>query len=135
MRDSAFEALDLVCVKRLLRCGTWRTFEAKETLVHQGVHLDRLILIEKGEAVVLLGGRIVSRLSTGKFVGEISYLSGEMATATVVATEPTHCLIWRKEALGKLLERRPELVSVIHAAIGKDLVAKTAARNLELSQV
>ena len=133
--DCCFQALDPVSVLKLLRRGEWIDFAPQDSLARQGIHLDRLLLVSSGEAAVLLGGKIVARLASGKFVGEISYLSGDISTAMVVATEPTRCLAWKKERLEPLLAREPELVNVFYAAVGKDLAAKVAHHNVALSQV
>jgi len=133
--DCCFQALDRVSVRKLLRRGEWVDFAPQENLARQGIHLDRLLLISSGEAAVLLGGKIVARLAPGKFVGEISFLSGDISTAMVVATEPVRCLAWNKAQLEKLLARRPELVNVFYAAVGKDLATKVAHHNVALAQV
>ena len=131
---AAFEGLDPVLVRKLLRRGRWSSLEVGAPLARQGEPLDRLSLIASGEAAVRLGERTISQLSCGTFVGEISYLSSEPATATVVAATPLECLVWEKKDLQKLTRRRPEYLNVIHAAIGKDLATKTAQHNLKLSE-
>ncbi len=133
--DCCFQALDPVSVLKLLRRGEWIDFAPQDSLARQGIHLDRRLLLSSGEAAVPLGGKIVARRASGKFVGEISYLSGDISTAMVVATEPTRCLAWKKERLERLLAREPELVNVFYAAVGKDLAAKVAHHNVALSQV
>ena len=122
-------------MRKLLRRAVWTDFAKDDCIARQGVHLERLILIAGGEAAVLLGGRIVARLKAGEFVGEITYLSGEPATATVVVTKALRCAVWHKDDLQNLLDRRPELLTIVHAAIGKDMAAKIASHNLTLSQV
>ena len=135
LRSAAFESLDAVCVRRLLRCGRWVEFDQQKSLTLQGVHPDDLLLISEGEAAVFLGGRIAQRLKRGKFVGEIGFLSGEPATATVMALTPLRCLSWNAAELRRLLERHPEVRNVFHAAIGKDLAEKIASHNVRLSAV
>ena len=122
-------------MRRLLRRGCWKDIANKECLLRQGIPLDELILIAEGEAGVLVGGHLVSRLPAGSFVGEISFLSGAPTTAMVVATAPLRCLTWRSADLDKLLARQPELRSVLHAAIGRDLSGKVASHNLKLAQL
>ena len=133
--DRCFQSLDRVAARKLMRRGEWIEFAAEDCLARQGVHLDRLLLIASGEAAVLLGGKIVARLKPGTFVGEISFLSGDISTAMVVATQAGRCLAWRKAPLEHLLARRPALLNVFHAAVGKDLAAKVACHNVALSQV
>lgn len=132
--ETAFQELDPVSVRKLLRLGTWQQIEDRATLVWQGVHLDRLQLIAEGEACVLLGGRIAARLKVGRFVGEIAYLSGEPATATVTANSPVKCMVWEKQDLERACKRRPELLQVLQAAVGRDLAGKIASHNLAASE-
>lgn len=133
--DSCFRALDRVAARKLMRRGEWIEFAAEDCLARHGIHLDRLLLLASGEAAVLLGGKIVARLEPGKFIGEISFLSGDISTAMVVATKPGRCLAWRKASLERVLARQPDLLNVFHAAVGKDLAAKVARHNVALSQV
>lgn len=133
--ETAFQKLDAVSVRKLLRRGSWKTVEDQACLARQGVHLEQLQLIGSSQAAVLLGGRIVARLTTGNFVGEIAFLNGEPATATVVATSPLKCLVWKKDDLERLFTRRPELQQVFHAAVGRDLAGKIASHNIALSVV
>ncbi len=133
--DRCFRALDRVAARKLLRRGKWTDFAEKDYLVRQGVHVERLLLLAEGEASVLLGGRVLARLVPGKFIGEVGYLSGEPATATVIAKTPARCVVWRKDELERLLERRPDLLNVFRAAVGQDLAAKVAAHNVSLSEV
>lgn len=133
--DRCFQALDRVAARKLMRRGEWMEFAADDCLARQGVHLDRLLLIASGGAAVLLGGRIVARLKPGMFIGEISFLSGEISTAMVVATGPGRCLVWRKSPLEAALARQPTLLNVFHAAVGRDLAAKVANHNVALSQI
>lgn len=135
LKDSAFQAVDPAFVKKLFRRGQWVDFEPQDCLARQGVHLDRLILVSEGEAAVCLGGAVVAKLGQGKFVGEISILTGEQATATVLAAEKLRCMVWKKDALKRIEARRPELYAAFYAAIGKDLATKIAGHNVKLSQV
>ena len=134
LKDSTFGAVDPVLVRKLLRRGQWQDLAPEACLVRQGIHLDRMYLIASGEAAVSLGGRVITRIGPGKFVGEIAFLTGEMSTAMVVATEPLRCLEWRSDELERLKKRRPEVIGALQAAIGLDLSRKIASHNVRLAQ-
>ncbi|MEM7226191.1 MAG: cyclic nucleotide-binding domain-containing protein [Pseudomonadota bacterium] len=134
LKESTFGAVDPVLVRKLLRRGQWRDLKPEDCLVRQGIHLNSMYLIASGQAAVLLGDHVVTQIGPGKFVGEISYLTGDRSTATVVATEPLRCLVWRCSELDKLKKRRPEVVGALQAAIGLDLSAKIASHNVRLAQ-
>ena len=133
--DSCFAMLDRVSVRRLFRRGYWRIFKTNEPLLRQGIIADEMHLIVRGEAAVLVGGSLVSRLEAGRFVGEMSFLSAETTTALVVATRPVKCLVWRRAELEKALKQRPELRNVLYAAVGKDLARKVVSHNLKLAEI
>ena len=70
-----------------------------------------------------------------ELVGEISFLTGQAATANVIACAPLRCLVWKCRDLDRLKTRKPEVFNALYAAIGKDLALKTAAHNLTLAEV
>src|SRR3546814_19284682 len=75
VRDIAFQSLDPVPVKRLLRSGKWIDFAQTECLTRQGKISEYLYLIAEGEASVRVGEQEVARLVAGRLVGEIGLLA------------------------------------------------------------
>ncbi len=63
------------------------------------------IRVASGDAPVPLGA-----LGAGEVVGEIAFLSGEPRSATLVALEPTECLVIRAHAMRLLGYAHPELL-------------------------
>jgi CRP-like cAMP-binding protein len=107
-------------------------FTRGETITRQGAEAHWLYIISDGEAAVRVkveGGieREVARLKTGDFFGEMSLLTGERRSATVVAVTDVECYRLDKDAFQELLDRRPELAELV-----ADVLAK---RRLELSAV
>jgi small-conductance mechanosensitive channel/CRP-like cAMP-binding protein len=107
-------------------------FTRGETITRQGAEAHWLYIITQGEAAVRVrveGGieREVARLRAGDFFGEMSLLTGERRSATVVAVTDVDCYRLDKAEFQKLLERRPELAEQV-----ADVLAK---RRLELSAV
>ena len=131
--DTAFKALDHVLVRRMLRRSAWKSVPEGQPLMRHGERPTEILLIASGEAAVQLGDRTISHLKAGAFVGEMSFLKDEVASATVVATKALRCAAWRQGELAALFKRRPELRHVFHAAVGRDLAQKIAEHNLKLS--
>lgn len=131
--DTAFQALDHVLVRRMLRCGSWKSVPEGQSLMRQGERPKEIFLIASGEAAVRVGEQTVSHLQAGAFVGEMSFLKDEVASATVVATKALRCAAWQQAELNALFKRRPELRHVFHAAVGRDLAQKIAEHNIKLS--
>ena len=54
-------------------------------------------------------GKEVAKLKDGNFIGEVSFITGGAATATVKALLPTRYVAWPKEAISQLLNRNPSM--------------------------
>ncbi|MEO0414123.1 MAG: serine/threonine-protein kinase [Verrucomicrobiota bacterium] len=66
----------------------------------------------------------IAELTTGHFVGEMSYLTGNRPSATVVAAEDGCYLAWEFTQLRELCEKNLELRAYMDAKISSDLVEK-----------
>lgn len=120
----AFRALTDREFLRLARAGSWRRSAPAERVVEQDVVLDELSCVLSGRLAVKVDGEVVATLEPGRFVGEMSYLTGAPTTASVEAVEPTTCLSWSKGSLSKLLDADPSLRAAVQLVIGRDLVTK-----------
>ncbi|MBT3218039.1 MAG: cyclic nucleotide-binding domain-containing protein [Proteobacteria bacterium] len=99
-----------------------------DRMVWQGQHLERLMLVRSGRAVVGTATTIVSDLRPGSFIGEMSYLTGEPTSAGVIALEQTGYLCWHADQLQKALEDKPKLRAAIQGILGVDLAHKLRDR-------
>ena len=55
----------------------------------------------------------VATLGEGQFFGEMSLMTGESRTATIVATNHVDCFIVDKQAFQEIIEEKPELAATI----------------------
>lgn len=133
MRRAPYHALLRSCTRatmddaqlgRLLRNGAWRDLAPGTVLTREGQPVSELSLLCSGHAVVLTGGAIVARLDPGDFIGEISFLSGDPASATVVTDAPSRILAFDQEQLRKLIARDEQVAAAIHCCVGRDLAGK-----------
>lgn len=119
--------------KRLRRIGEWRELPAGASLAAQDAPAPELILIAGGEARVLLDGEPVALLRPGSFVGEMSFVSGGNAAASVVAWSALTAFVVPKDALRALLASEPAIESAVLKAIGRDMASKLRARRADTS--
>ena len=82
----AFPPLEFM---KLMRIARWEVAKDGETLVHSDAELDDVMLIYNGEAEVALRDGATRRLRDGAFIGEMSFIRGGSATATVQTVQPT----------------------------------------------
>ncbi|MFN0122023.1 MAG: cyclic nucleotide-binding domain-containing protein, partial [Blastocatellia bacterium] len=99
------------------------------TLAIQGQALNELILISDGRVVIEIGGETVAHLRSGQFVGEMSMVTGGMATATVRTEEAMRYLAWSKAALEQMLRRYPSMRFAMQVVLSADLTRKLLREN------
>lgn len=115
-------------VRTLLKRGRWIDVAAGETLARQGKPLDRLYYLAEGEASVIIDGRTVGR-SGDCFIGELTFLTGEPATATVVTDGPARLLAFESGGLRALLKRKPDIKLALLAGFTSSTKALLMRRN------
>lgn len=109
-----------------------RHFKEGETLITFGGSGDSMFILQEGLLSVMIALKPdqaetrVARLQAGSFFGEMSALTGEARSATIVAA--TDCAVFEitKDDIGALINQRPELAEVIGQAV--------AARKLRNSE-
>lgn len=93
-------------------------------LVSKGKHQQNLLLILSGEVEVKSSSQLLARLSRGSFVAEMSFLTGEPATADVFATDEASYISWNQQKLRSLEQLNTDLLIKIQNILGNDLTVK-----------
>ncbi|MEM9692053.1 MAG: cyclic nucleotide-binding domain-containing protein [Myxococcota bacterium] len=102
-----------------------RRVEPGRQLVEQGSPLDELLFLLEGEVRVHREGEAnLLRIQRGRFVGEMSFLTGELPCAHVFASCSTRLVAWPRIPLEALLRQDPELRTEMQVILGSDLAAK-----------
>lgn len=123
------EMLKLLSVAETTDC------KGGEMIIENQSSPNRLFLISKGRASVVVDKKLVASLSRGDFVGEMSYLTGEPAVADVEAASKMQYLSWDKEQLLKMLDGKPELKSAVNEIIGRDLIQKLGSQEVKVPEL
>ena len=88
-----------------------------------------MILIYNGTVEVKVDDNKVAELRDGEFVGEMSFLTEQSATATCVVKHTTECLVWQQKEFKDLLKRNPSLYftiqSLLSAQVSSNLVSSS----------
>ena len=105
---------------KLYKLSSEYTIQKGELLLTQGQHSKHLILIRQGAASVNKNGVLVATLEAGAFVGEMSFLTGGLASASItVESDGLPYIAWDKEQLQNLKQN-----DVIQQALALDLIKK-----------
>jgi Cyclic nucleotide-binding domain len=124
LRQGVFAGFTDAQLARLITAGSWRDIEPGTVLTEQGKPVPELVLICDGQALVDVHGTTVANLRGGAFVGEMAFVSGNPASATVIVEQPTRAFVFEMERLRKLVEVDDLVGVAIHRVIGRDLAAK-----------
>jgi small-conductance mechanosensitive channel/CRP-like cAMP-binding protein len=126
-RVDVFRALDAEKIDRLARRLRLAIFGPGEVILRQGEPGDSLYVVRSGEVAVRLAShgvqRDVAMLSAGQFFGEMSLMTGESRSATIVARNDVQCYVVSKDAFQEILESKPDLAATISEILSNRQVA------------
>lgn len=106
--------------RRLAEIGKRRTYAADEPIVKEGSTGTALYIVLSGNARVERGGEKLGELKGGDFFGELALIEEHPRSATVIATEPTDCLLFPAWEFTALLEEHPVIaLPIMRALIGR----------------
>jgi CRP-like cAMP-binding protein len=125
----ALAGLDDMQISKLLKAAEWKDFQPGEILTRKAAPVDALYFLCSGRANVEVNRSLVTFLEKGSFVGEIAYLTGNPATATVVIDEPARVLQFSKMRMAKVTAADPQINSIIYQLLGRDLAMKMRRAN------
>ncbi len=96
-----------------------REFQPGECIICQGSPQDGLFMIESGQVVIQLecedGSALRLRtIGAGAFFGEMGLYSGEKATASIIAEQPTSLYVLMADDLAQLEKTAPPVAAALH---------------------
>ncbi len=98
-------------------------------IVSEGQKPDKLYLITNGLVEAKKNEQIVAKLGAGQFVADMSLVSGEAASATVVANGGVSYHAWNTHDLNTIKKTDRDLYAKIQATLGYELAAKIRRAN------
>jgi CRP-like cAMP-binding protein len=105
-------SLDRKTIKRLAEQGKHRHYDAGETIVREGAPASALYIVLSGRAHVEREdspGKAVANLIPGDFFGELALIEEHPRSATIVADDPTDCILFVAWEFTALLKEFPEM--------------------------
>ena len=115
--------------RKLLDQGYWAEIQAGTIVAHEGKPVRELLYMAEGEAQISFGGHLIFQNYNDNFIGEVTCLSGDPATATVTITSPSRCFCIGAEPLRQLARRNSELRQVLEASFALDVRKKLLLTN------
>lgn len=108
-------------------------FALGEVIIREGEQGESLYVLARGRVRILLSLRSglteqVGTLEPGDFFGEMSLMTGEARSATVIAMDQVDCYVMEKAHLVETLAKRPELAAELSSILADRQVGLEAAR-------
>ena len=94
--QTLFSEMTPVEYLKISRAAEWVTLKPGQRLITQGMPVPDLYLIYNGTVDVAVDGRWVAELKDGQFVGEMSFLTEKVATASCIVKYEAQCLVWKQ---------------------------------------
>jgi NTE family protein len=126
-RNPLFDGLPSEALDGVAACMERRVFAPGDVICRAGDAGDSLFVIVDGLARVTgPDGDVVARLRRSDVIGEMSLVSGEPRSATVVAAVPTTVLELARDDFAGLIARHPEMLSNLNRILTRRLAETTA---------
>lgn len=113
----------------MLKRARWTTREPGDVLVEEGEASPQLVFIARGAASVEAGGKMVGVCGPGDFLGEMSFLSGRPASATVRVANEIRCCVFDPVVLRALTRKNPGIKQALEYSFNRNLVGKLERMN------
>ena len=116
-----FQNLRLHDASRLMRAASWENVEAGATLVKSTEPLSILRLVVQGRLQIRMPNGKLHFRDANTFVGEVSFVTGQPASATVLAETNLRCLCWSFETLHVEMARSAQVAIDLQRILCADL--------------
>ena len=96
--DTLFSEMTPVEYLKISRAAKWEMVKRHgERIITQGMPVPDLYLIYNGTVDVIVDNEQIAELKDGEFVGEMSFLTEKVATATCKVKYDAQCLVWKQK--------------------------------------
>lgn len=129
MAKGVFSSLPRPRARHLLDQGFWLTGRDGEVLTREGEDVTHLFYLSDGNARVLSQGKQVGSIRPGDLIGEVTILTGDRATATVVLDGPARFWCAPASVLRPYVETHSDVRHALERGVTDALRAKLRASN------
>lgn len=120
-KSTLFQNLDEEGRKRLLEGGSVENFSPGTVIMTEGDPGDSFFFIKTGavEVATMKNGQKLklADLAAGEFFGEVSVITAQPRTATVIAASPVVVVKFQRRKISRILMDYPEVTKLLNAQI------------------
>jgi hypothetical protein len=134
MVDRLLPGLAKRSARHVLDQGLWLNGNTGDELTREGEPVHHLYYLADGEARVISLGHHVGVCRSGDLVGELTVLSGERASATVILDRPSRFWCAEAEVLRPYVEAHEDIRRAIEHSFASALKSKLRASNRVIAE-
>lgn len=120
--------------RKFLNAGHWITGEAGTRLTEEGTPNEHLIYLAQGTATIESSDQTIAICEGPAFIGELTAISGEPATATACLNSPSLYFCINAEYLRKRVRKDSELRIHLESSFSRQMLQKLKASNRALAE-
>jgi CRP-like cAMP-binding protein len=120
--------------RHLLDQGFWLSGQSGDVLTREEEPVGHLFYLASGEARVMSHGRQVGSCRAGDLIGEVTVLSGDQASATVILNGPARFWCAPANVLRPYLDAHDEVRQALEHGFAASLSAKLRASNRAIAE-
>jgi hypothetical protein len=122
--ETVFQNFTSLEFMKLMRIAEWRSANIGYKFAEQGDVLAGLTLLFNGEVSIERDGKQLGLGRDGSMIGEMSFIKGGSANASVLANCKCRFVYWPKDNLSALLTRNPSMDIAMKHVFSLDLTRK-----------
>jgi CRP-like cAMP-binding protein len=134
MLKGVFSALPRSRARHLLDQGFWLTGREGDVLTREEEKVTHLYYLAAGQARVMSHGRQVGACRPGDLIGEVTVLSGDEASATVVLTGPARFWCAPASVLRPYIQAHDDIRRALEQGFVASLQAKLRQSNERIAE-
>ena len=121
-------------IRRLLAHGAWVDASPGHRLTREGEPVTHLVYLASGVCRIEIDDTLVATIGAGGLVGEMTYHTGQPATATVTVETPARLLAFERAGLEAFLTRNDDIRTVLEQSGAGDRRRNLAATSRTLAE-
>jgi hypothetical protein len=134
MLAGLLSALPRSRARHLMDQGFWLTGREGDVLTREGEPIEHLYYLASGEARVVSHGRAVGMCRAGDLIGEVTVLSGDAASASVILASPARFWCAPAKVLRPYLKAHADVRHAIEEGFAVALRSKLRSSNERVAE-
>jgi hypothetical protein len=116
--------MDILNFKKFMNAGNWINYPENKKILVEDEAIEKLFYLVDGEVEVKMKDNQIATIKKGNFLGEMSFLSGELPSASVTTITPARILSWDKVKLKMMMDKNNDFRHEIYSIFSNDLIEK-----------